>query len=209
MCQDLCLLAWAESACCLALCLCICLHLPALSCWACILQGNWGNGLCFCWVCTPACTTELCSVSVVPKWCKATSMEKMVTDFKLFVAFTSNLKTTCADFSTSCLWYLRVMRLIERNNFQFHVLLHYHHVFDLVLVLGAGAATVSTPWLSAPKHLFRTMSSDGPLQSGSSVFRTFAFSMSLQICNSISLSPHSFNSISIVQQCLVVFLMWV
>lgn len=106
---------------------------------------------------------ELWSVSVVPRW----STENMVTDFKftlIFVAFTCYLKTTCANFRTSYLWYLHVMHLIERNYFQFHILLHYHHLFDLVLVLSADAATVSTHWLSAPKCLFRTKSSDGPLQ---------------------------------------------
>lgn len=159
MCQDFCLLAWAESVCCLAFCLCSCLHLPALSCWAHIPQGSWGKGLCYCCVCTPACTVGLWSV--VPRWCKVTNTGKMVTDFKLtfvFVAFTCYLKTTCADFNTSCLWYLHVMHLIQRNDFQFHVLLHYHHVFGLVFVLGAGAAAVSVLWLSHPKCLFRTKS---------------------------------------------------
>lgn len=102
--------AWAESACCLALCLCSCLHLLALSCWVCILQGNWGKGLCFCCV---------WSVSVIPRWCKTTT-EKVVTDFKftlIFVAFTCYLKTTCADFSTSCSWYLHVMHLIQKMIF--------------------------------------------------------------------------------------------
>lgn len=139
-------LAWALTACCLALCLCSSLHLPALSCGACSLQDNWGKGPCFCCVCTPACTTELWSVSMVPRWCKVTSTEKMVTDYKftlVFVAFTCYFKTTCADFSTSYLWCLGVMHLIQRNDFRFHVLLLYHHVFDLVL--GVGAATVSTP----------------------------------------------------------------
>lgn len=143
-------------------CLCSSLHLPALSYGACSLQDNWGKGPCFCCVCTPACTTELWSVSMVPRWCKATSSEKMVTDFKftlVFVAFRYYFKTTCADFSTSCMWCLGVMRWIQRNDFQFHVLLHYRHVFDLVS--GIGAATVSTPWLSAPKCLFRTKPSDG------------------------------------------------
>lgn len=173
MCQDLCLMAWAESAGCLALCLCtacifLCSLVGLVSC------RELGKGPCFCCVCTPPCTTELWSLSVVgPRWCKATSTAKMVTDFNwilVFVAFTCYLKTTCADFSTSCLWYLHLMHLNQRNDLQFHVLLHCHHVFDLVLVLGAGAATVSTAWLSAPKYLFRTKSNDGPLQSGSSVF---------------------------------------
>lgn len=137
-------------------------QLPASSC--ALLLGSYPTGQLWKGTVFLLCLYTACTIglwSVVPRWCKVTNTEKMVTDFKLtfvFVAFTCYLKTTCADFNTSCLWYLHVMHLIQINYFQFHVLLHYHHVFVLVFVLGAGAATVSALWLSCPKCLFRTKS---------------------------------------------------